>query len=346
MTVRLRILITVDDEEEPRETVEFPIPEPPSADFPGGGHWRWVGKLPRTRVDVSDQYTLAIYVIRRDSTHARLLERQASRKVLRRGVNRVPEEPAEPEEPKSRPRPLREAVRTVGKKPVASLDFPGDFPFGCTVCPRRFRTAQELEAHMRRGAVHRAAADKLHAAGQYPCHDCGRSFNRPNELGRHRKAAHSAKKAAPAGRKPKRTRARVARAAHRRNITVREAPVEAADQRFGRPPPVAPPDKPPRDEREEEARVEIAAEIMIATANGPEAVDMERAQRIAGIILRVFDGTDRATDGQLTGAEQADLHTLDGRMIRHEVLGQGRRAVHYWVYHPFDVTAPLPGGNG
>ena len=175
------------------------------------------------------------------------------------------------------------------------------------------------------------------------CDDCGRSFNRPNELGRHRKAAHPAKKAAPAGRKPKRTRARVARAAHRRKGTVREAPVEAADQRLGRPRPVDPSDKPPRDEREEEARVEIASEIMIATANGPEAVDMERAQRIAGIILRVFDGTDRVTNGQLTDADQIDLHTLDGRMIRHEVLGQGRRAVHYWVYHPLDVTRPISG---
>lgn len=342
----LRLHIMVDDDEEPRETVELPIPEPPSDDYPGGGHWRWVGKLPRTRVDVSESYSLAVYVVRTDSTHARLLERQASRKVLRRGVNRVPEEPAEPEEPKPKPRALRDAVRTVGKKPAASLDFPDDFPFGCTVCPRRFRTAQELEAHMRRGAVHRAAAEKVHAAGQYPCDDCDRSFNRPNELGRHRKAAHPAKKAAPAGRKPKRTRARVARAAHRRKGTVREAPVEAADQRLGRPRPVDPSDKPPRDEREEEARVEIASEIMIATANGPEAVDMERAQRIAGIILRVFDGTDRVTDGQLTDADQIDLHTLDGRMIRHEVLGQGRRAVHYWVYHALDVTAPLPGGNG
>jgi len=111
----------LDDDLEPRESVDLPIPEPPSEDYPGGGHWRWVGRLPRTRVDVSDDYCLAVYVVRRDSTHARTLERDGATAVQRRGVNRVPKRP----------------------------ETDGDGKHVCAVCGRGFETGSALGGHRR-----------------------------------------------------------------------------------------------------------------------------------------------------------------------------------------------------
>jgi hypothetical protein len=153
--MRLRIHIMVDDDEEPRETVDLPVPEPPSDDYPGGGHWRWTGKLPRTRVDVSENYCLAIYVIRADSTHARTLEHSAA--VARRGANRVPPKP-EPTvlpEPAADPSgaPAAELVVAVAPDPPAPAQ-----KHACDLCHREFDTSQGLALHRTRSGHGKATA--------------------------------------------------------------------------------------------------------------------------------------------------------------------------------------------
>jgi len=136
--MRARIRVFIDDDEEPREEVDMPIPEPPEELSPpvdGWGGWKWVGALPKARIDLSENYCLALYIVRTRSTQARKLGQ-----VARRGSNRVPR--------------LRE--EREGDDPVQRGRGRGGRPEALT--PEKKRKAVELRAA---GATEREIAREL-----------------------------------------------------------------------------------------------------------------------------------------------------------------------------------------
>jgi hypothetical protein len=76
--MKVRIEFFIDDNPEAARSVVLPIPNPPTAadfQYPGGGHWRWVGPLPRLRVDLDGGHSIICEVRRTDSVPARMVER-------------------------------------------------------------------------------------------------------------------------------------------------------------------------------------------------------------------------------------------------------------------------------
>jgi hypothetical protein len=90
--LKVRVDFTLEGHDEPDETVELPVPEAPGAEDFGPGHWRWVGPLPRTRVDLTDEYCIGVYVLKRSGTEASILAK-AEPTVRRRGVNATRKQP-------------------------------------------------------------------------------------------------------------------------------------------------------------------------------------------------------------------------------------------------------------
>jgi transposase len=118
LSVRAKIRVFLDGDDEAREEVEMPIPEVPDDLLPPNeswGGWRWVGQLPKARIDLSKNYCLAIYVVRTRSTQARKLG-----DAVRRGVNRVPGRPAgKPGPPPIPEEKVRQIVR-LGRRGMSS----------------------------------------------------------------------------------------------------------------------------------------------------------------------------------------------------------------------------------
>ncbi|MGA7861663.1 MAG: C2H2-type zinc finger protein [Thermoplasmata archaeon] len=163
--MRVRIKIHTDDEEEPAEEVDLPVPEPPSEEYPGGGHWRWVGSLPRARVDITENYSLAIYLIKTNSTHARVLEHEAQVPVFRRGVNRVPPKPED-----------------------------GDDTAICPKCMEEFPTSDAMLAHW--NELHEGQPRTDPATEKWACRHCGAELGNPGALANHMKLHRAVKRQA------------------------------------------------------------------------------------------------------------------------------------------------------
>jgi len=316
---------------------EIIIPDKPETP-PGTGRWVWIGTVPAVDIPLTEGWYVSLRPLRKDSIQARARARG----------ERAPERPAKPSYP-------------------------------CPHGDRSFATKRALNIHLARTSheakpapepppktiskkkTPRAPPKKkvLTQKKTFPCSDCDRVFLRANELGVHRKAKHGqvSQRDRRKGRNPPVSETPGAPRSKRfvpRRIASRETGaqrsahrVEAEDRAYEPPLVVNTTRRGARVEKKEDARITLAADILIATTGGPEAVDQERALRIADIVGRVFDHTDRAVDKQLTAEERADLHVLDGKMIRHEVLNmsppghKGRtEMVHWWVFHRNGVAAP------
>jgi hypothetical protein len=137
--MKVRIDFRLNDSEEPDESVDLPIPEPPEiTDGFGGGHWRWVGGLPKTRVDITDEYCLPIYVAKRGSVPAKQVDAaHGPRRPVRRAINKAPR-----------------------KVPADRGETPGRVPpWVCEQCSRIFPSYRSMRIHQgfhRHGPVRKA----------------------------------------------------------------------------------------------------------------------------------------------------------------------------------------------
>jgi hypothetical protein len=148
------IKVSIETESGQRETVDLPVPTPPTSDIPGGGHWRWIGPLPRFKITLDDgEYAVCVELVKCSSVMARILTE--GEKVGKPGSG--------------------------DREPGAKGDHV------CKDCKRSFETPAQLGGH--RSAMHRLAGPPN---AVYPCRfpDCDKVFGGPQWVSRHEHKAH------------------------------------------------------------------------------------------------------------------------------------------------------------